>query len=154
MLLTDLIACFCSVVVLILVMTDGLEIWYIYVINTITGFMFAFQSPASTVSVGILVPKEEYSRVSGLNSFSNLVQYFTISVGILLGGALADFVFEPFMRCSSRLSTILQGIVGNGTGSGMAVMFLCTGILGFVSSILWYRNRQIRLLQYKGAQLR
>jgi predicted MFS family arabinose efflux permease len=91
-----------------------------------------------------LIPQEIQGRVF---SFRNAVQYFTIPLGTLLGGALADFIFEPFMKCTSGFPAILHRIVGNGSGSGMAVMFLCTGVLGFISSILWYNNKQIRLLQ-------
>ena len=36
--------------------------------------------------------------------------------------------------------------VGNGAGSGMAVMFLCTGVCGFAMSILSLRNKKIQEL--------
>lgn len=36
-------------------------------------------------------------------------------------------------------SGILRGLVGSGSGSGMAVMFLCTGILGSLFSFGFYR---------------
>jgi len=76
----------------------------------------------------------------------NAIQYSTIPVGILLGGYLADYVFEPFMSSENRLSEILEKIVGNGTGSGMAVMFLCTGICGFLVSMASYFNKEIKKL--------
>lgn len=79
----------------------------------------------------------------------NAVQYATIPIGILLGGLLADYVFEPFMKSVNPISLFLQKLVGTGAGagSGMAVMFLCTGILGCVTSILWYQNSEIRKLK-------
>lgn len=354
MLWSDTVSVLCSFFVLMLYATGNLQIWHIYIVNTVTGFMNAFQSPASTVAIGLLVPKEKYSKVSGLNSVStslimvatpmlaasissflglggilfidivtfcfafvfllvficipeatinkenfkknsvlqgckegfiflikhkgmlymilsmallnffsrltyenilpamilsrsggnnhilgivssilgiggifggllvmlfktpkssikmiyfsaafsflfgdllmgvgqnvfvwmfaalaasipipfinagqnvlmynavpiemqgrvfavrNAVQYFTIPIGILLGGALADYVFEPFMNSSSDFAIVLQKIVGSDVGSGMALMFLCTGILGFVSSLICYKNNQIRVLE-------
>lgn len=76
----------------------------------------------------------------------NAVQYSTIPVGIILGGYLADYVFEPFMRSESRMVMLLEKIVGDSAGNGMAVMFLCTGICGFTVSVVSCFNREIRKL--------
>lgn len=72
----------------------------------------------------------------------NAILYRTIPVGIILGGYLADHVFEPFMASGSRLAEMLGMIVGNSAGSGMAVMFLCTGICGFMVSMASCFNRE------------
>ena len=74
------------------------------------------------------------------------MQYSSIPVGILLGGWLADYVFEPFMSGGSRAAAFLGMLVGAGKGSGMALMFLCTGVLGAAASIYWYGNREIKAL--------
>ena len=71
----------------------------------------------------------------------NAIQYSTIPVGIILGGWLADYVFEPFMVSGNRLEEMLEIIVGDSAGSGMAAMFLCTGICGFTVSIASCFNR-------------
>ena len=76
----------------------------------------------------------------------NAIQCSTIPVGIVLGGYLADYVFEPFMSSGNRLAGMLKMIVGTGSGSGMAVMFLCTGICGFTVSAVSCFNREIRKL--------
>ncbi len=76
----------------------------------------------------------------------NAVQYSTIPVGIILGGYLADHVFEPFMGSGSKAADALEKLVGSGAGSGMAAMFLCTGICGFAVSLLSCFNREINKL--------
>lgn len=91
-----------------------------------------------------LVPIHMQGRVFSLR---NAVQYSTIPVGILLGGYLADYVFEPFMASTCELSLILKKIVGTGAGSGMAVMFLCTGILGSILSCVAYRNKYVQSIK-------
>jgi hypothetical protein len=91
-----------------------------------------------------MVPIHMQGRVF---SIRNAVQYSTIPVGILLGGYLADYVFEPFMASTHGLPFILQKIVGNGAGSGMAVMFLCTGILGSILSCAAYRSKYVQSLK-------
>ncbi len=76
----------------------------------------------------------------------NAIQYSTIPVGIILGGWLADYVFEPFMTAGNGLAGILGAIVGNSAGSGMAAMFLCTGICGFAVSMASCFNGEIKKL--------
>lgn len=76
----------------------------------------------------------------------NAVQYSTIPIGIILGGYLADYVFEPFMNSGSSPAEMLETITGRGPGSGMAAMFLCTGICGFLISMMSCFNREIKKL--------
>lgn len=89
------------------------------------------------------VPEQMQGRVFAVR---NAIQYSTIPLGILLGGFLADYVFEPLMRSGAGLAAVLEKLVGSGTGSGMAVMFLCTGICGFIVSITSLFSREIRKL--------
>lgn len=72
------------------------------------------------------------------------IQWCTIPVVILSGGLLADRVLEPFMAGSSAPAHWLQALVGRGPGSGMAVLFLCTGLLGGLSCLLFYRLSTIK----------
>ncbi len=94
------------------------------------------------------IPQEMQGRVFAVR---NAIQYSTIPVGILLGGYLADYVFEPFMRAGGNAAKLLGQVVGTGTGSGMAVMFLCTGICGFMVSVLSCFSRKIRALNDESA---
>lgn len=73
MLLTDLAAACGTITVLVLYSFSILRIWHLYVINCLLSFMNAFQTPASFVATSLLVPREHYTRVSGLQSFSGSV---------------------------------------------------------------------------------
>lgn len=85
------------------------------------------------------IPKDMQGRIF---SVRNAIQFSTIPIGILLGGFLADCVFEPFMTLDIPLTRFLKMLVGEGAGSGMAVMFLCTGILGTLFSLIFYKGNQ------------
>ena len=87
------------------------------------------------------VPEKMQGRVFAVR---NSLQFFTIPVGILLGGFLADYVFEPFMQTESGAAEIFRRIVGGGVGSGMALMFLCTGTLGSIFSFALYHQKDIQ----------
>jgi len=63
-----------------------------------------------------------------------------IPIGMLIGGILADYVFEPFMMGESNYMAF---ILGSGKGTGMALMFLITGILGTGLSIRGFFNHSL-----------
>lgn len=90
-----------------------------------------------------IIPKNMQGRIFALR---NAIHSSTIPLGILLGGYLADYVFEPFMESDHLLADLLKNVVGSGAGSGMAVMFLCTGILESISCIVGYKNKHIKRL--------
>ena len=75
MLVSDLIAAAATAAVMILYSNEALLIWHLYLINILLSIAGAFQNPASYVAVSLLVPKEQYHRVSGLQGFSgSLIQ--------------------------------------------------------------------------------
>lgn len=89
------------------------------------------------------IPEEMQGRIFAVR---NAIQFSSIPLGILLGGLLADYVFEPFMLKENAVTLFLRMIVGTGAGSGMAVMFLCTGILGASFSFIFYQRKDVRNL--------
>ena len=70
MLLSDLLAACGTAAVLLLYSFSALRIWHLYLINVLLSFMNAFQAPASFAAASLLVPKEHYARVGGLQGFS------------------------------------------------------------------------------------
>lgn len=115
---------------------------------SVAGFFASFPIPFVMAGQSTLlyrsVPKHIQGRIFAIR---NGIQYSTIPAGLLLGGYLADHVFEPFMASDQKAAVCFQYLTGKGPGSGMAVMFLCTGILGALSSAIGYRNRAIRELE-------
>ena len=88
MLIADLFAACGTAAVFVLHAFSALQVWSLYLINTLLSFMNAVQEPASFVATSLLVPKEHYARSSGLQSFSRA------AIGILapaLGALLLSF---------------------------------------------------------------
>lgn len=104
---------------------------------------FAGNLPLPFIGVNITtlmrtkVPIEMQGRVFATR---DTLQFTTIPLGLFLGGVLADKVFEPFMLSPSPLQHALSLVVGTGKGSGMAVIFLITGVVGFVTNLLCLRS--------------
>lgn len=106
-------------------------------------FPIAFINAGQMVILYKRVPEGMQGRIFAVR---NAIQFSTIPLGILLGGFLADYVFEPFMMQENGVTGVLQHIVGAGAGSGMAVMFLCTGVSGAFFSLISYQQKDIREL--------
>ncbi len=71
LLLSDSFATLCTISVLILLVTGNLQIWHLYLINSLNGLMNTVQQPVSEVTISLLTPKKHFQRVSGMRSFSN-----------------------------------------------------------------------------------
>jgi len=74
------------------------------------------------------VPVELQGRVYACR---NTMQFFTIPIGLFLGGILVDNVCEPYMALHGS-SQLLTTLFGQGKGSGAAVAM---GIIGVVGTI-------------------
>lgn len=70
MILSDLIAGVTTIVLLLLLAVDGLQIWHIYVVNIIAGGANSFQFPAYSAAISLMLPKEQYGRAAGMLSLA------------------------------------------------------------------------------------
>jgi MFS transporter, DHA3 family, macrolide efflux protein len=87
------------------------------------------------------VPTDVQGRVFATRE---MVQVASQPLGYLAGGLLADRLFEPFMLGGSGLAGSLSNLVGLGPGSGMAVMFLLTSLLGALTGVWGLLSSTIR----------
>lgn len=87
MMLSDLAAGATTVIVLILLATDNLQIWHLYITNAIAGAFQTFQWPAYSAAISLMLPKEQYGRANGLMDLagagSNI--FAPVAAGALLG---------------------------------------------------------------------
>ena len=87
------------------------------------------------VLLRIHIPVEMQGRVY---SVRNSLQFFTIPVGYLLGGALVDRVFEPFMSLQGP-DSVFTALFGTGKGSGAAMLLLIgefQKVVGFIKFVI------------------
>jgi len=66
MILSDLGAGAMTALLLALYLTGQLEIWHLYLMEGMSGIFEAFQDPAFSASVSLVVPKDQYTRANGL----------------------------------------------------------------------------------------
>ncbi len=110
MLVTDAFAALGTITVLVLYITSALQIWHLYIINFLLSFMNAFQGPATYVATSLLVPKEQYVRVSGLQAFSgSIVTILAPALGsaVLAVGGLKTVLIVDLITFSIAFSILL-----------------------------------------------
>lgn len=89
MMMGDIIAAICTLVILILFLTNQLAIWHLYLIGVFVGLFGYFQGLAFSTSQSLLVPKQHYIRVGAMGSMQ------TFGSGVLapaLAGVLYPIV--------------------------------------------------------------
>jgi MFS transporter, DHA3 family, macrolide efflux protein len=85
MILGDTGSALVTLVIVLLVLSGGLEIWHIYLTAAVSSVFGAFQEPAYRASIVMLVPKEHLGRASGLINAGEAIQ---LLVAPLLAGLL------------------------------------------------------------------
>lgn len=86
MLVCDTFAACTTIMVLVLLKTDLLQPFHIYILNAINGLMNTIQQPASEVAMTLITPKEQYQKTSGC-------RYFSQSLITILNPVIATAIF-------------------------------------------------------------
>ncbi|MDY6845561.1 MAG: MFS transporter [Chloroflexota bacterium] len=86
MALSDIGAGIVTITIFVLLLTDNLEIWHLYITGAVGGIFGAFQWPAYSTAITMLVEKKHYARTSGMISMaeSGVGIFAPIIAGILL----------------------------------------------------------------------
>lgn len=102
-----------------------------------------FTMAAQSVLIYTNVREDIQGRVFAVR---NVMKFVAIPLGIIFGGALSEYLFEPFVHNGTEFSSVIIRLLGDTAGTGMAVMFLCTGITGFVSCMILSRRKRVKEL--------
>ncbi len=70
LILADSAAGLTTLGLLLLHVTGSLQVWHLYVVTLLAGTFEAFQSPAYSAAVTLLLAKDQYGRASGLRSLA------------------------------------------------------------------------------------
>ncbi len=73
MVLSDTAAALCTLAILFVWLSGNLELWHLYVVNSMTGTAQAFQQPASDVAITLVTPEDKYQKAGSLNALASSV---------------------------------------------------------------------------------
>ncbi|HOV63276.1 MAG TPA: MFS transporter [Spirochaetia bacterium] len=81
-----------TLIVVLLYLTGRLEVWHLFITGTFTSIFQAFQWPAYSSTISVLVPKEHYARASGMMS---IAESGSAILAPILAGALYGRIGLP-----------------------------------------------------------
>jgi hypothetical protein len=79
--------------------------------------------------------------------FTRMVVMFTTTVAYLIGGPLADYVFEPRLAANGALADSIGQVIGVGPGRGIALLFSIAGLLIMLTGVVGYLYPHVRRLE-------
>jgi DHA3 family macrolide efflux protein-like MFS transporter len=152
MLLSDLVAGISTVLVAAMIITGQMLHWHIFVLAIVNSLVGAFQEPAYSASVPLLVPKRHLGRASGFVQLSQglarivtplLAGYLLVAsgIGLILLIDVATFLFAVVTLAVVRIpSPAREPLKSTGTNelvhdAGRAIRFLWerTGLLSLLA---------------------
>lgn len=95
MALSDIATGLTTIVMLILALTNTMEIWHLYIIAAFNGIFGSFQWPAYSAAISLMIPKKQYTRASGMISLAETGSGILAPVlaGILIGRIGIEGIF-------------------------------------------------------------
>ena len=110
MLICDTFAAACTIAVFILLKTDTLEVWHLYILNGLNGLMNSVQAPASDTAATMIIPEKHYQKTSGMRSFSNsLISVLTpvFASGIMAFSGIGAVIIFDLITFVTALLTLM-----------------------------------------------
>lgn len=95
-----------------------------------------------------VVPSERQGRVFG---FAQSVEQAASPLTAFLIGPIAQLVFIPFMTTGKGVQ-LIGGWFGVGEGRGIALVFMISGMVGLIMTLLAMRSRSYKLLSERYAK--
>jgi hypothetical protein len=112
-------------------------------------FVILFFIPISAALSQAVWQKKVAPDIQGrVFAIRGMIAYLIIPLANLVAGPLADKIFEPLLQEGGALSgSIAAGLVGAGTGRGIALIFILSAVSLWVSSVYAFANPRIRNLE-------
>lgn len=138
MLVCDTVAALTTVVMLVLMRTDTLQIWHLYLINGMNGLMNTVQQPASEVAVTRLLPRKYYQRVGGMRYLASSLNSIltpiiaTAVLGMAGMGAVVAFDLLTFAAAFLTLALAIRIPEGEETQGKEKILTAAREGLGYL----------------------
>ena len=118
-----------------------------YIFWTVAVLMGHFLVPLLLANMEYFMRTKVPIEIQGkVFSARNTIQYITLPIGNVLCGILADTFFEPYMMIDGKIQRTLKYLTGEGAGSGLALMYIFLGLLGFFGSLLFKQSKNFKKL--------
>ena len=114
----------------------------------ISGFLFFATLPYATTCIDVLIRKsidnEKQGRAWGLIS---LISQLGFVVAYVLGGVLADYVFNPALVEGGALADTVGKIIGTGETRGIGFLIILSGLGLIITALFVSKSKSIREME-------
>lgn len=138
MMLSDLAAGVATIIMLILYQAGQLQIWHLYILGAFSGVFQAFQWPAYSSAISVMIPKEHYARASGMMSFAEWGSgiFAPVLAGALIGviglqGILLIDIITFIFAISMLLVIFIPPVPRSSEGQAASGSLLKEAMFGF-----------------------
>jgi MFS family permease len=110
--LSDIASGISTLAVLVLFISGRLEVWHLYITSAFSGAFQAFQFPAFSAAITLMLDKEQYARANGMLSLAQSASgiFAPVTAGILLPvigtGGIMSFDILSFIVAVGALTII------------------------------------------------
>ena len=112
----------------------------LWCISQFLGWVFV---PVMSANLNVIMRNSIPAKLQGrVYACRNTLQFFTIPIGLLVGGFMVDDVCEPIM---SKAGSAMNFLFGTGKGSGAALMMFILGVAGTAMCLIFWN----KLRKYK-----
>lgn len=111
-------------------------------------FVIMFSGPlingSSQAIWQVKVPPDVQGRVFAVR---RLIAQFTVPLGFLSAGPLADFVFKPLLLPGGPLAGSVGRVLGVGPGRGIGLLYLILSVIPLVTTLWAYAQPRMRRVE-------
>lgn len=121
------------------------------VVICVFGFLFFSTLPFANASLDYLIRTNTANEVQGrIWGLVGIISQLGYVVAYAILGPLADYVFVPLLVKGGLLAKNVGAIIGVGSGRGIGLLIIITGILLAVTAVSLYRIKSVRELEDGG----
>ena len=114
----------------------------------ITGFIWLFSVPVLNSSIQAIYQRKVALEVQGqVLALLRSISLMALPFSFLLAGPFADRYFEPLMNRDSIVARSIGRVIGVGSGRGIALLYICMGILMLLMTGIAYFFSNLRHLE-------
>lgn len=118
------------------------------VLLCLSGFLFFAMMPFAHTTLDFLVRTNIDNSVQGRAwSLIGLISQLGYVAAYAISGVLADYVFTPLLVDGGVLADSVGKIIGTGSGRGMGLLIIISGILLCVTSVILYNLKSVKTLE-------
>ena len=111
-------------------------------------FLYFLGVPFIKASVQVILQKKVPLNIQGkVFSLTTAVSGLCLPLAFLIAGPLADRIFEPLMTTNGALAETIGRAIGTGSGRGIGLMFIISGGLNILVTIIAYQYAPLRLVE-------